>query len=281
MTRLIFYIFIFLVYPLPSHSIYVKQNTVVGSLVSTDTTVLDDWQSAKFVGLVFVEDIFIIPEYEHTFPYDIRGLVNQGDYWESKVVYNRDQKYKIKIKLLKLKILKWYKGDPPETDYIYSVSRAVTENLQPGNEAIISFSGWLDNANSSQDVDWKTAYNIKDFKEYAGSPFVYADISKFIPVFKVLEDEEHNLFVSGCVDGLTEKPLKNISLIEFENRLLPHIDKRPQTELVGIYPVRVTTREVGKCRKIPIAERVGDSVFWVLEKLLGWIPHEKLWPPVD
>ena len=279
MIKLIF--FFFLIYPLQSHSIYIKHNTSVGLLTSTDTTALDDWQSSGFVGLVFVEDIFIIPEYEHTFSYDIRGLVNQGDYWESKVVYNRHQKYKIKIKLLKLKILKWYKGNPPETDYIYSVSRAVTESLQPGNKAIISFYGWLDNAHSSQDVDWTIDYNIKDFKEYAGSPFVYAHIGGFVPVFKVLEDEEHNLFVSGCVDGLTEKPLKDFPLIEFENHLLPRIDKKPKTEIVGMYPVRVTTREVEKCRKIPITERVGDSVFWVFEKLLGWIPYEKLWPPID
>ena len=202
----------FLIYPLQSHSIYTKNNTSVGLLTSTDTTALDDWQSAKFVGLFFVEDIFVIPEYEHKFPYDVRGLINQGDYWESTVFYKRHQLYKVKIKLLKLKALKWYKGKaPPETDYIYSVSQSVTESLQPGNKAIISFYRLLDKSKSNEDIVLGIGYNIKNFKEHTENPFVYAYIDSFVHVFKVLEDKKHNLFVSGCVDGLTEKPIKELS----------------------------------------------------------------------
>ena len=214
MIKIIFYIF--LIYPLQSYSIYKGQNTSVGLLISSDTTALDDWQSARFVGLFFVENIFIIPEYEYKFPYDVRDLVNQGDYWESKIFYNRNQKYKINIKLLNLKILKWYKGKPPETDYIYSISQSVTEDLKQGNRAIISFYRLLDDSKSKPDDVLEIGYKIKDFKEYTGSPFVYSYINKYIPVFKILEDKEHNFFVSGCVDGLTEKPLKDFPLTKFE-----------------------------------------------------------------
>ena len=262
----VFSFFLFLIFPVfQSHPVYIKQNTSVGLSVSTDTTALDDWQSQKFVGLFLLEDVFIIPEYEYKFPYDFREITNRGEYWESVIAYNVNQKYKINLKLLKLKVLKWYKGQPPESDYIYSISQSVTEGLQSGDQVIISFYKFSDNFNHGIVM----GYDIKDFKEYTGSPFVYYYINNFIPVFKVLEDEKHQLYVSGCVDGFTNEPLKNFPLIKFEDHLLQHINKEPQIELIGMYPVEITTRKVKKCRKIPISEKAWDSVFWAFGKVFG------------
>lgn len=255
-------LYLFLIFPISlSYSVYIKQDTLVGLSVSADTTTLDDLQSQKFLGLFFVEDILNIPEYEYKFPYDFRDIINRGEYWESIIVYKANQKYKMNLKLLKK-----YKGQFPESEYIYSISQNVTDDLQSGDQAIISFYKFSDHFNQGLIM----GYDIKDFKEHIGSSFFYYYINNFIPVLKLIEDENDQVFISGCLDGFTHKPLKNPSLSNFEDHLLQHIHKEPQTEIVGMYPVEVTTRDVKKCRKIPVSERALDSLFWVFKKVFGF-----------
>ena len=173
-----------------THAVFIKQNTLDGLSVSADTTTLDDLQSSKFLGLFYVEDILNIPEYEYKFYYDFRDLINRGEYLERVIVYKMNQKYKMNLKLLKLKLLKKYKGQFPESDYIYSISQNVTEGLQPGDLAVMSFYKFSDLNHGVV-----LGYDINNLKEHIGNSFFYYHINKFIPVLPVIEDENHQLFI--------------------------------------------------------------------------------------
>lgn len=254
---------------LPSQAVYVK---IKNGMASTDTTALDDWQSTKNTGLFLVEDISVSPEYSARFESDIYDLTDKGDYWEFSVVYKANETYSLQIKLLKLKTLRRWKGEIPP-NYVYSVSRGVTDHLQKGDLAVISIHRFTDTAeHGSVNV---MNYNIKNFEQAAGGPFIYASIDNMTPVFRVLENKRGELFISGCVDGLTKRPLRKPLLTKVEDLLLPVIDEPPETEFVGIFPAQTSGRKVKKCRKTDALEKSLIASRWIA--WMTWQTITSLW----
>lgn len=256
-------LFIVLISPSLAHSIYIKNKN---DLVSSDTTVLDDWQSVQNIGVFFVEEIMTSPEYETQFTSDIYDIFNMNnEYWLYDILYKSEETHKIKLKLLKLKVLKWWKGPPPQTEYIYSISYNVSHHLKPGDRAIIAIHKWLDTSNSSH-IEIM-GYNIKNFEKNIGHSFLYAYMETHIPIFRI-EDNDKEDIVFGCIDGLAKKPFHNIPLKKLEEQLLTVINEEPQTNFAGIFPSKVSARNVKKCRKVPFSEKVLETGLWIIRKLI-------------